>query len=165
MRQLCGRLCLQALGCSQGCQPSEPLPSLLFPLWGERGPWQRCCLLTRWDFGSRPSSHPCLDGPALSFEERFRTGCQAGRDPGEAGMAGVGAGVPSTVFGGVFTVNPGQELHLESNSEHTIGSQIRRESVSVTPGKSLNLSELWLPCLKKIGKLRCTSHSIWQVLE
>lgn len=57
-------------------------------------------------------------------------------------MAGVGAGVESTVLGGVFTFNPGQELHLESDLEHTLGSRTRCASVSVTPGKSLTFLTL-----------------------
>ena len=68
-----------------------------------------------WGFGSRPLSHPCLDGPALFPEERFRTGCQAERDLGEIGAAGVGAGMEGIILGGVFIFILGQELHLESD--------------------------------------------------
>lgn len=60
-------------------------------------------------------------------------------------MAGVGAGVESTGLGGVFTFNPGHALHLESDSEHTLGSQTRCASVSVTPGKSLTFLTFGFP--------------------
>lgn len=73
----------------------------------------------RWGSGSRPSSQPCVDGPALSLEETFRTGCQAGR----SGGGGVGAGMKGTGLGGVFIFSPGEELHVERDEEHVLGSQ------------------------------------------
>ena len=58
-----------------------------------------------------PRPTPCWDGPALSLEKRFRTGCGGDREGTRGGRAGgwhVGAVLGR---GGSFTLSPSQELH------------------------------------------------------